>query len=333
MEDLDIEKQFMAGQTAFHHALNRVVKPAEREIPPANPSKSVDVVELPSSRMYPLIAQHLLRSGQIEMAKKIFPSLCAEQVEPYERLKRLVTSLRAREIGPVLDWVSTEPEGLEGSVLLELTFNLRKLHYGNLIKSRMSEEALEYARQHFLPYASVHHEEMRKLLGALAFLPSIEDPAYRSIVGSTVLMRTEELLAKAFCRSMKLPTEAHLLTLVRASAHAIPCLSKYEQLSSSLSASQPSAKLSLEIPLPKEFTFHSLFCCPVSKELSNPHNPPQLLPCGHALSKDIITELARGRASYRSAAPGAHPEVTHPFKCPYCPEKVLASQVKTLNFD
>ena len=31
----------------------------------------------------------------------------------------------------------------------------------------------------------------------------------------------------------------------------------------------------------KEFTYYSVFTCPVSKDQSTPENPPMMLPCGH----------------------------------------------------
>lgn len=350
---LELEKKFAAGQTAFHHSLNKLAKATEKDIPVVDPSRALKVIPIPQESILRLSAEHLLRSGNLEAAKKICPSLSVEQIAPYEQLKSMIECLRARNVDPILDWIATEPVGLDHGVAFELTYNLRKLHYGNLIKGRLSEKALEYAREHFLPYMSERREDMHKLLGALAFLPSIDDPAYKALLGSTVLMKTEEQLAKAFCRSRGLPTEAHLLTLVRASAFALPCLAKADALTNSLSASQSLSqsntplngsstnlatssssaspgKLSFEIPLPKDFSFHSLFCCPVSKELSTPLNPPQLLPCGHVLSKEIITELAKGRSSYRGSA---STDAIHPFKCPYCPEKVFASQVKTISFD
>ena len=337
--DSGLESHFTTGQTAYHHSLNRFQKALEHEYPPVIPSNPLQSIQLSSSSTISLVSAYLLRTGRIEMAKQLSPDLSPSEVAPYEQLRSLIIAVRERDVNIVLDWISTAQEQLDNASLFDLTFKLRKLHYGNLIKSKATTEALAYAQAHFHPYMSEHREEMHKLLGALAFLPSIEDPAYRGLVGSTVLMKTEELLGQLFCRANRLPSDAHLLTLVRASSHAIPSLSKALALSSSMNVSNGQANgahakptptiLPFEIPLPKDFIFHSLFCCPVSKELSTPENPPQLLPCGHVLSKDIVSDLARGRASYRSA----HPEPVHPFKCPYCPEKVQVSQVKTLKFD
>jgi hypothetical protein len=44
-------------------------------------------------------------------------------------------------------------------------------------------------------------------------------------------------------------------------------------------------ELPYEIHLTNQLKFHSLFICPVTKEISTPENPPMLLLCGHAVSQ------------------------------------------------
>ena len=44
-------------------------------------------------------------------------------------------------------------------------------------------------------------------------------------------------------------------------------------------------EIPIEIEIGSEYHFHSLFVCPVSKEISSPDNPPILLRCGHVISE------------------------------------------------
>ena len=49
----------------------------------------------------------------------------------------------------------------------------------------------------------------------------------------------------------------------------------------------------IEIPLPPENRYHSVFACPVSKDQSTEQNPPMMMSCGHVVSKDSLLKLSK----------------------------------------
>jgi hypothetical protein len=61
----------------------------------------------------------------------------------------------------------------------------------------------------------------------------------------------------------------------------------------------------VEIPLPSQYHFHSIFVCPVSKEQSTDANPPMMMPCGHVIAQESLEKISKGAR----------------FKCPYCPNE------------
>jgi hypothetical protein len=78
----------------------------------------------------------------------------------------------------------------------------------------------------------------------------------------------------------------------------MPKLLKFYSLASSQSIlleiennflDKPKWKYDTEIPvsmdLGKEYQYHSIFICPVTKEISTVDNPPVMLRCGHVLSE------------------------------------------------
>ena len=73
-----------------------------------------------------------------------------------------------------------------------------------------------------------------------------------------------------------------------------------------------------ELELGRQFVFHSVFACPVSREQSTPDNPPMLLPCGHVLCKVSLQKIAKGNV--------------RPFKCPYCPAEATLNSCRAIFF-
>ena len=50
----------------------------------------------------------------------------------------------------------------------------------------------------------------------------------------------------------------------------------------------------MEIPLPSDRRFHSVFVCPVSKEQATDSNPPLMLSCGHVIATESFQRLVKG---------------------------------------
>ncbi|KAL6960826.1 sporulation protein rmd5 [Sarracenia purpurea var. burkii] len=82
---------------------------------------------------------------------------------------------------------------------------------------------------------------------------------------------------------------------------------------------QTMKQLPVPVDLDREFQFHSIFVCPVSRDQASEENPPMLLSCGHVLCKQSITKLSKNNS-------------TRPFKCPYCPSEVEISKCRQLYF-
>jgi hypothetical protein len=66
---------------------------------------------------------------------------------------------------------------------------------------------------------------------------------------------------------------------------SLPQIIKAEKILKSKREIINEKELPYEIHLPDQLKFHSIFICPVTKDISTPENPPMLLSCGHVVSK------------------------------------------------
>lgn len=68
-----------------------------------------------------------------------------------------------------------------------------------------------------------------------------------------------------------------------------------------------------------EYQYHSLFVCPVSKEVSEPNDKPIVLRCGHVLSEYSFNRIVDNRTKTK-------------FRCPVCHTEQKVSDVVPMHF-
>lgn len=106
-----------------------------------------------------------------------------------------------------------------------------------------------------------------------------------------------------------------LALAIKAGTVALPCLLKAAGIMKGKEEWLSKKELPVEVELGKEFMFHSIFICPVSKEISTKTNPPVLLPCGHVIAKSSLEKICN--------APGRGK-----IKCPTCPQEITLTSAK-----
>jgi E3 ubiquitin-protein transferase RMND5 len=94
-------------------------------------------------------------------------------------------------------------------------------------------------------------------------------------------------------------------------------------------------KPQIEIPLPPENRYHSVFACPVSKDQSTEQNPPMMMSCGHVVSKDSLQKLSKANGYVDGTLRSILLTDATPFsrvKCPYCPVESQVSDALRVHF-
>jgi hypothetical protein len=228
-----------------------------------------------------------------------------------------------RNLKPAIQWARERSELLEarGS---NLEFELCRLQFVRLFDTSSSNEndsimsdsdetpsgpleAWAYARREFPAFQKRYAREIQQLLGAMAFWQNIPDSPYRRLFyNDGAWEEVAHSFNREFCSLLGLSADSPLFIAATAGAIALPYLLKMQSIMKEKRTEWTTQdELPVEIPLPSQYHFHSIFVCPVSKEQSTDANPPMMMPCGHVIAQESLEKLSKGSR----------------FKCPYCPNE------------
>jgi len=235
----------------------------------------------------------------------------------FTEMYHILESLRNQhDLGPAISWARDHSRELEqrGS---NLEFELSRLKFVELYTSEdvMSDDpdpwdgpmrALQFARSDLSGFSSRYRHDTAALAGSLGFSLDLLSSPYTTLFNTqSAWEETSQSFTSEFCALLGLSSTSPLYTACTAGTIALPILEKVERVMAQTRGQWTSVnELPVETPLPKEFMYHSVFVCPVSKEQGTDENPPMMLPCGHVIARESLEMHARGK-----------PRV----KCPYCP--------------
>nr|GMD02717.1 protein RMD5 homolog [Ipomoea batatas] len=284
-------------------------------------SKAYRNVDFDVNTLNEVIVNHLYNEGQFDIADCLVneagkPEVTALRLQFIE-MHRILEAMKSRNLEPALSWVCANRERLDSGSSLEL--KLRGLQYLNILQNRSQQDALCYARTYLAPLASPHMTEVQKLMGCLVWAGKLEKSPYSELISPTQWEKLAVELNHEFCALLGQSRKSPLSVAIAAGVDGLPTLLKLAHVMAAKKQEWQSMKqLPVPVELGKEFQFHSVFVCPVSRDQGNEENPPMLLPCGHVLCKQSIHKLSKNS--------------TRAFKCPYCPFDATVSQCKQLYF-
>lgn len=273
------------------------------------------------------IAAHFLRTGQFDTAET-FIEECGVDIYPELRthfldLHQIITALKAGNIAPALEWTARNRTFLEARAS-PLEFYLHRSQYIRLLLATHPPNvptALAYARANFSPFYTRHDAEINRLMNCIIYLPiaRLQSSPYADLASPTLHLDLEPMFAKEYCANLGMGRQVPLRVVGDiGGGGALARIEKGRKVMRERKSEWSQAdELPIEIPLPVENRYHSVFACPVSKEQSTEQNPPMKLNCGHVITKDSLQKLSK---------PGGR------VKCPYCPEESTLSTALRVYF-
>ncbi|CAM6088149.1 unnamed protein product [Calypogeia fissa] len=279
-------------------------------------------VECDSHSVNQIVALHFYRQGLFDLGDCFVDEsqepngACLKA--PFFEMYQILEQMRAKDLEPALKWAAVHRESLQkkGSAL---EFKLHQLQFVSFLHQGGRNSALQYARSSFGPFASLYMADIQRLMGCLLWAGRLEASPYADFLSATHWDSVALEFTRECCSLLGQAYQSPLQVTLSAGSQALPTLLKLATvMANKKNEWQNMKQLPVEIELDKEYQFHSIFACPVSRDQSTAENPPMLMPCGHVLCKQSITKLAKG--SFRT------------FKCPYCPSETTSAQCRQIYF-
>ncbi|RDY06753.1 Protein RMD5-like A, partial [Mucuna pruriens] len=314
-------QQLEGSNKELNMSLTKYQKLLEKLLNP-DISKAYRNVDFDTHIVNQIIANHLYRQGLFDLGDSIIneagePDATALRSQFLE-MHQIIGAMRDRNLQPALTWVSANQEKLV-QIGSNLELKIHTLQFVEVLQNGTRADALKYARTYLAPFASLNKDEFQKLMGCLLYAGRLESSPYSELMSPIHWEMTTEELARQFCTLLGQSYENPLSVAVAAGVEGLPTLLKLANVMAAKKQEwQEMKQLPVPVELGKEFQFHSIFVCPVSRDQGSEENPPMLLPCLHVLCKQSIMKLSKNS--------------TRTFKCPYCPAEATVAHCRQLCF-
>ncbi|ETW86023.1 hypothetical protein HETIRDRAFT_44227 [Heterobasidion irregulare TC 32-1] len=321
------KKEIDDRQKEVYNTLARYGKALDKRftnpLPTYNPLFASSEAE---SALEHVIAMHFLRIGRFSTAETFIEEfnvdISTELQAQFIDLHRILVALREQNIDPALEWVRNNRPFLQ-SRASSLEFYLHRSKYLRLLSAShtpIPTHAIDYANKYLRPFYDSHPGEFQRLLSCIMYLQKLETSPYADLASPTVHCDLEPMFATEFSACLGLSKQVPLKVVGDiGGGGALAKIEKGRKIMRERKSEWSQADelpVSIEIPLPPENRYHSIFACPVSKDQATEQNPPMMMTCGHVISKDSLQKLGKGNGR---------------VKCPYCPvESVTTSALRVI---
>ncbi|XP_043713394.1 protein RMD5 homolog [Telopea speciosissima] len=321
LTDMGPLNQLEGAQKELNVGLSKYAKLLEKSFNP-DISKAYRNVDFDIHTVNQIIAGHFYRLGLFDLGDCFINearepegnSLKSSFLEMYQILE----AMKARNLEPALNWATINREKLAQSGS-SLELKLHRLQFVEILQKGSRVDALKYARTFLAPFASLHMAEIQKLMGCLLWAGRLDCSPYSEFLSPTHWEKLADELAQQFCSLLGQSYESPLSVAIAAGVQGLPTLLKLANvMAGKMQEWQAMKQLPVPVDLGREFQFHSIFVCPVSRDQGSEENPPMLMPCGHVLCKQSIVKLSKSS--------------TRTFKCPYCPLEATIAGCRQLYF-
>ena len=251
------------------------------------------------TRINRLVAEYFLMNGYYESARLLIEATDIGKltnIEIFTTARNVESALRNKNSAPCLSWCAENKSKLK-KVKSTLEFNLHKQGFVELIRADRKMEALNYARECIINAMTDHtqYKELEELSGILAYMPEnfmsspykkyFEDDRWNSLAEQ---FKTDNY--KVHCINST-PLFAQLFNTGLCAIRTSSCYQERES-NPNCPTCDPFLR-EIAKGLPTGTLSQSRVMCRITGEIMNEHNPPLMLPNGHAYSTEALLDMSQ----------------------------------------
>uniref|UniRef100_A0A8D2IKS4 E3 ubiquitin-protein transferase MAEA n=3 Tax=Marmotini TaxID=337730 RepID=A0A8D2IKS4_UROPR len=247
-------------------------------------------------RMDRMMVEHLLRCGYYSTAVKLARQSGIEDlvnIEMFLTAKEVEESLERRETATCLAWCHDNKSRLR-KMKSCLEFSLRIQEFIELVRQNKRLDAVRHARKHFSQAEGSQLDEVRQVMGMLAFPPDTHISPYKDLLDPARWRMLIQQFRYDNYRLHQLGNNSVFTLTLQAGLSAIKTPQCYKEDGSSKSPDCPVCSRSLNKlaqPLPMAHCANSRLVCKISGDVMNENNPPMMLPNGYVYGYNSLLSI------------------------------------------
>nr|XP_031541010.1 E3 ubiquitin-protein transferase MAEA isoform X2 [Vicugna pacos] len=214
-------------------------------------------------------------------------------IEMFLTAKEVEESLERRETATCLAWCHDNKSRLR-KMKSCLEFSLRIQEFIELIRQNKRLDAVRHARKHFSQAEGSQLDEVRQVMGMLAFPPDTHISPYKDLLDPARWRMLIQQFRYDNYRLHQLGNNSVFTLTLQAGLSAIKTPQCYKEDGSSRSPDCPVCSRSLNKlaqPLPMAHCANSRLVCKISGDVMNENNPPMMLPNGYVYGYNSLLSI------------------------------------------
>lgn len=281
----------------FNSHLTKFCKFLEKEFQ-TNVEEAFQEWDFDSKIIFEIILEYFYQTGDYAIGE-VYAKESNQYIKNimiYEQISKFLQELECRDYDRLLEWCELHQ-------CIDLKCQIHQARFIHLVTAKRVNDAIVYAKTHLRQQP----DRVQWLMGSLVYMNSLEKSPYSKLLSFDL----GKSFLSQYCLINEIPSISPLYILISSGIKALPVILKF--ISKNIENLQLKSS-QMPIEMESDFLFHSIFSCPVSKEISM---NPMLLPCNHVISLTTMEKLRGNRNT---------------FKCPYCPQDCGKHQAKEIHF-